>query len=152
MSFSLDYLWRYVVAGLTLQFLLALFIGFDKIGILMFAHLVGAVLIFPGAAVVNFAGQRFFPSRTWTGDPRRPRLAGWLSVPLIWGVVTISALFEMEPARFLNDQLGMIGAWVVHGAGLLFVGSSLSLALGWALPPKPPVPIRRVAGAKGERG
>jgi hypothetical protein len=131
-----------VVAGVAVLLLAGVFVG-DAVGLLVLGHILSALFLFPGAVILNFVAHRLLPARTWIGDIRRPRLAGWLSVPLIWGLVTISALLEMEPARFLNDQLGSIGAWLVHGAGLIFVGSSLSLVLGWALPPKPAVRIRR---------
>jgi hypothetical protein len=109
----------------------------------MLPHVLGAVLIFPGAVVVNYAGRRFFPSRTWTGDPRRARLAGWLSTPLVWGLPLLSAAFEIGPGSFLRQTFDSIGAWIVHVVGLGIVGSTLSLAIAWSLPPRPPVLIRR---------
>jgi len=140
MAFSLDYLWRYVVAGVALLLVASLFMS--KFGYLVALHVWSAILILPGAIVVNFAGQYFFPSRTWAGDPRRAKLAGWASVPVIWGMVVLSTVFEMEP-RFLKERFGMIEACLIHIAGMIIVGSTLSLALGWALPPKPPVKVRR---------
>ena len=118
----------------------------------MFPHLLAAILILPGALLVNYMGQRFFPSRSWAGDPRRPRVAGWLSVPLIWGLPLLSAAFEIGPGHFLSTRLDSIGAWIVHVCGLMIVGSTLSLAIAWALPPKPPVTIRRLSNVTGDRG
>ena len=130
-----------MAVGLSLQLLLALFLG-EKVGFLMVGHLLSAVLIFPGATVVNFVGERFFPERTWTGDPRRPRLAGGLSIPITWGLVSLSAALELGPGSFLKQQMGTIEAWIVHIAGLIMVGSTMALVAGWALRPKPPVKMK----------
>ena len=131
--------------------LLAGSIVFGKIGALILPHILSAALIFPGAVVFNFLARKLFPSRTWAGDLRRPRLAGWLSVPLVWGLPLLSAAFEIGPGSFLRHHFDSIGAWIVHVVGLAIVGSTLALSAAWALPPMPRVkarpPVRMVRKA-----
>jgi hypothetical protein len=141
--FSYDYLWRYLLAGLLPIFLVGLKVAFDEsVWYLLGAHIISAILILPGAIVLNFAGLHLLPSRTWTDDPRRPRLAGILSVPLIWAVFLLG-IDHIDSGGFLRDPFGIVGGIFIHICSILFVCSSISLAVAWVLPPNRRIPIRR---------
>jgi hypothetical protein len=87
----------------------------------------------------NAAAQRFFPLRTWAGDLRRPRLAGLLSVPLVWGLPLLSAAFGIDPGRSVERTFGIgwIEAWIVGIGGQMLLGSMVCLMIAWSLPPRP---------------
>jgi hypothetical protein len=139
--FSFEYFWRY----LTIGFVPVLVVGTamqlkNYLWYPVIVHAISAVLL------VNVTGLRYFPSRTWTGDRRRPWLAGTLSVILVWVGFFIMIVLELEPGKFLKTSLGTELAWLFHFAGVFIVASTVAQAIAWSLPPQPqtrPLTIRR---------
>src|SRR5215510_4060666 len=64
---SFDFLCRYWATGLALGLTVGLAVFGQFIGIAFLVHFVGSILILPGAILINAAGLRLFPARTWAG-------------------------------------------------------------------------------------
>jgi hypothetical protein len=136
--FSFEYFWRYLTVGLVPVLVVGTAMQLKNyLWYPVIVHAVSAVLLIPGAILVNVAGLRYFPSRTWTGDRRRPWLAGTLSVILVWVGFFIMIVLELEPGKVLKAMLGTELAWLFHFGGVFIVASTIALAIAWALPPTP---------------
>jgi hypothetical protein len=99
---------------------------------------ISSLWIFPGAMLINLAGLRWFRSRAWDADAPIAFVAGLLSLPLVWGTLFMVIKLQIGPPAGLKNALGHDLAWMTHGVGTMIVGSSSSVAIGWALSPPSP--------------
>jgi hypothetical protein len=132
---AISYLKRYLLLGLVPLWLITR--EFDWPGLTVWVavlQLVSALLLFPGALLINRIALRFFRRRTWDLQPWRPWLASILAVGLIWGAMFETDLFRHPPA-LLTNTLGEGLAGLLHGIGLIILASSIALTVAWALPP-----------------
>ena len=132
--FSFEFLCRYWATGLVLLMSVGWFVFGGLVGSAVFVHFMSAILIAPGATLVNLLGLHLFPGRSWKGDARRPLLAGLLAVALSWGVILLS-LIHMDDHG--GCTFGNLPAILLRTFSILVVCSSIAVAAGWALPPRP---------------
>jgi hypothetical protein len=123
-----------MIAFMTLSLLLA-FVGGTIVEV-FYLHMGSVAILFPGAFLVNFAGLRRWPSRSWRAHPGRARLAALLAVFVVWGGLALCTALGVKPPAMLEELIGDNGAWVLHHCGLVVVLSSLSLGLIWMTPPR----------------
>jgi len=106
----------------------------DLTGIYLIAHLISAVVLWPGATLFNWMLLRVLRLRTWRREFGRACVAGILMMPFIW---TGLGLFSRKIDPFVEMLRPLLGesAYLFGFFGLVVTFANLALAVGWALSP-----------------
>src|SRR6185295_10895488 len=125
-DFSIGYLGAYLVVGFIPIFLL-LALGLGVVEIILRAHIIGTLVMLPGAIVVNLIGLRCACAREWRRDPKRSRRAAVRSVLLFWLGVLVMMAVSIPPPAFVLRRMPADWAWTLHLTGWMCLASSSGL-------------------------
>jgi hypothetical protein len=96
--------------------------------LMLVAHVLSMVVVWPAAIIANFAALRIFRPRSWRHEPWRAWLAGSLGVPCVWGGMAAWPYLTRGSPEFINS-------WGSAGKiSLLVLFSNLAVFIGWILP------------------
>lgn len=126
---------RYLANGLLASAVLTPLAGIiagnaAALGMLPLAQFFFSILIFPGAAAINYAGMR------WRGRALTRALtwvAGLQTVVLTWSAVLAISHFRLRPPAVIIDLVGLPWSCLSLAASIPLGASTLSLAFAWFL-------------------
>jgi len=101
-------------------------------GLMLVAHALSMIVVWPAAMVANFAALRLFRPRSWRHEPWRAWVAGTLGVPFVWGGLALFPDIAKGSPEFVNTLAKSFGE--IYALSLVVLFSNLAVLVGWALP------------------
>jgi len=137
-SHALAFSGAHAIAGGILIIVVGMFTGpseyGDFTGIILVAHFISVVAVWPGAVVMNLVLLRLFRPRSWRRAYWRAWAAGIAALPLIWVGLMVSSHFV---GRSSSVVMKLFGNWEPYFSflGVAILCANLSIVLAWAVPP-----------------
>jgi len=101
--------------------------------LMLVAHVLSLILVWPAAIVANFAALRIFRPRSWRHEAWRAWVSGSLGAPFVWGGLAAWPHLARGSPELVNT-LGQAFR-EIYFLSMVILFSNLAVLVGWILPP-----------------